>query len=165
MSPSELKAHKLAPKQLKEVPKFSPQKRNKLQKPLKGIGGPRILSTGLLNVSDEHTAFMFCKDGQIITDRAFYGYLFCRLASGELSPIFEFHWHPSHKGFHCKMPCRTNLDYTGRLLPGAPELNLKSDLQLDPKIPIDRQKLVIEFCRLCNIKLPDNDSNSMRLWK
>lgn len=164
MTPRELKAHKTAPKLLNEIPAFKPQKRNKLPKPLKGLGGPRIESTGMMSVSDHHVALMYWRDGPILTDRAFYGYLFCRLANESLSPIFEFHWHPSHKGFHCKTPCRTSSNFTDRMLPGAPELSLKTNPKIDPKIPSDRLKLVIEFCRSCGISLPDDDTSSHSLW-
>jgi hypothetical protein len=40
MTPRDLKAHKTAPKHLKEIPVFKPQKRNKLPKPFKTLGGP-----------------------------------------------------------------------------------------------------------------------------
>jgi len=159
-----LRAHKAAPKHLKEIPTFKPQKRNKLPKPFKGLGGPRIESTGLLDVSTDHVVLMYWRNGPIFTDRSFYGYLLCRLANDNLGPIFEFHWHPSHKGIHCKMPCRTDSDYTNRLLPGAPELALKTQRNLDPKIHEDRLKLVIEFCGSCGISLPDPDANTQPLW-
>lgn len=164
MTPRDLKAHKTVPKRLTEIPTFKPQKRNKLPKPLKGLGGPKVESTGMLEVSVDHVALMCWRNGPILTDRTFFGYLFCRLANGSLSPLFEFHWHPSHKGIHCKTPCRTSNDYTDRLLPGAPELALKTKADLDPKNPVDRLKLVIEFCRSCGISLPDNDTNSQSLW-
>jgi hypothetical protein len=164
MTPRELMAHKTAPKHLRETPTFKPQKRNKLPKPFQNLGGPRIESTGMLDVSVDHVALMFWRDGPILTDRAFYAHLFCRLANGDLSPIFEFHWHPSHKGLHCKTPCRTTNNYTNRNLPGAPELALKSKRQLDPKLDTDRLQLVMDFCRSCGISLPDNDSASKPLW-
>lgn len=166
MTPRDLRAHKEAPKHLKVVPVFKPQPRKKLSKPFKQLGGPRIQSTGMMEVSADHVAFMYWRDGDILTDRSFYAYLFCRLANGDLSPIFEFHWHPSHKGFHCKTPCRTMNDYTNRGLPGAPELALRTNFNLDPKNHADRMKLVIDFCTWCGISLPDNDtkSESLPLW-
>jgi hypothetical protein len=164
MTPSDLKAHKLAIKQLPAIPNFSPQKRNKLPKPFRKLGGPRIESTGLLNVSSTHVAIMYWRDGAILSDRSFYGHLFCRLANGDLSPIFEFHWHPSHKGFHCKVPCKTDTNYTNRTLPNAPELRINTDYKLDPKNPNDRLKLVMIFCDSCGILLPADESNAMSLW-
>lgn len=161
MTPQELKAHKLALKQLNEIPVFKPQKRNKLPKPFKNLGGPRIESTGMLDVSAEHVAFMFWKDGQILTDRSFFGY---RLANDDLSPLFEFHWHPSHKGFHCKTPCKTISNFTNRALPGAPELALKTEPTLDPKNCQDRLQLIIAFCSWCGISLPDKNGDSKSLW-
>lgn len=159
MTPRELKAHKLAAKQLKSALVFKPRKRNKLPKPFKGLGGSRIQSTGMLDVSDTHVAFMYWRDGPILTDRSFYAYLFCRLANENLSPIFEFHWHPSHKGFHCK----TTEDYTNRTLVRGPELALTTPENLDPKVEDHRFKLIFEFCNLCRIDLPTGDSNQHRL--
>jgi len=164
MTPYDLKSHKTATKRLKEIPVFKPQKRNKLPKPFKSLGGSRIESTGLIDVSDDHVAMMYWRDGPILSDRSFYAHLFCRLASGSLSPIFEFHWHPSHKGFHCKLPCLTSNDYTDRMLPGAPELALKTQYHIDPKELGDRLKLIVYFCRLCGISLPDNDPDTKLLW-
>lgn len=164
MKPHDLHAHKKAPKQLKAVPVFKPQARNKLPKPFKKLGGSRIESTGMMDVSADHVAFMYWRDGDILTDRSFFAYLFCRMANNDLSPLFEFHWHPNHKGFHCKTPCRTINDYTNRTLPGAIELALKTDSRLDPKNHADRLKLVMYFCELCGIVLPDNDSKTLPLW-
>ncbi len=164
MTPRELLAHKAAPKRLKEIPTFRSQKRNKLPRPFKGLGGPRIFSTGMLEVSDDHMILMFWRTGETLTDTAFFGHLMCRLSTGSLSPIFEFHWHPNHKGFHCKTPCNTEGNYTDRQLPGAPELNIKTPSILDPRNDTDRLQLVLIFCKACGISLPDSDSDSQRLW-
>lgn len=164
MKPRDLLAHKVATKQLSAIPNFKPQKRNKLPKPLHKLGGPRIESTGMLDLSIDHVAIMYWRDGPNLTDRAFYGHLFCRLANGDLSPLFEFHWHPSHKGFHGKLPCNTTSNYNNRTLPGAPELAIKTNYRLDPRNQQDLLKLVMVFCKACGISLPDSDSNSERLW-
>ena len=160
----DLRSHKDALKELPEVPIFKPQARDKLPRPLKGLGGPRIQSTGILKVSADHVACMYWRDGPIFTDRSFYGFLFCVLKNGDLSPILEFHWHPSHKGFHCKTPCNTTLSYTNRFLLGAPELNLKTNARLDPKSSNDRLTLVIAFCDSCGISLPKADPTSQQLF-
>lgn len=164
MTPKEIKAHKTAKKKLEAIPEFKNQKRGKLSRPFKGLGGPRIESTGMIDVSSDHLVFMYWRDGPIFTDRSFYGYLFVKLANRKISPIFEFHWHPSHKGFHCKTPCKTMNDYTDRTLPGAPELGLKTEPKLDPRNKEDRLKLVMVFCELCGIDLPDTDPNTGKLW-
>lgn len=164
MLPHELRAHKRAPKKLKEEPIFKPQKRGKLPKPFKGLGGQRIESTGILDVSDDHVVLMYWRNGQLLTDRQFMGYLFCKLPSGDLNPVFEFHWHPSHKGFHCKTPCKTTSDFNNRMLPGAPELKIKTDPNLDPKDHSDRLKLISVFCKSCGIELPDKDPHTKPLW-
>lgn len=163
MNPRDLKGHKLAQKQLESIPEFKLQKRNRLPKPFTKLGGPRIHSTGMIDVSMDHVLFMFWRDGPTFKDRAFYGYLFCKLQNQNISPLFEFHWHPSHKGFHAKVPCRTIVDYTNRTLPKAPELALNTDFRLDPKNPNDLLKLVMLVCQTCGINLPDKDSKSERL--
>lgn len=165
MTPHDLKSHKIAAKQMKDAPVFKRQKRNKLPRPFNKLGGARIQSTGMMDVSDNHVAFMYWRDGEILSDRAFFGHLFCRLANGSLSPIFEFHWHPSHKGVHCKTPCKTDNDYTDRVLKQAPELALKTEKQFDPRNTSDLHKLVILFCISCGISLPADDSITERLWK
>lgn len=164
MNPKDLKRHKEAPKRLDIIPVFRPQKRNKLPRPFKSLGGPRIHATGMIDVSADHVAFMYWRDGPIFTDRSFYSYLFCRLPGGNLSPLFEFHWHPSHKGYHCKTPCSADSDYTNRVLPGAREFALTTNPKADPAKEEDRLALVINFCKLCGISLPDSDPRSERLW-
>jgi len=163
MTPLDLKAHKQAAKKLMQVPVFKPLKRKKLPKPFATFGGSKVQSTDLLDVSATHVVFMLWRDGDIFTDRKFFAYLYCRLANGKLSPLFEFHWHPDHKGFHCKIPCKTTFDYTNRFLPGAPELALKTQKELDPRSENDRLKLIVKFCELCGITLPDSNSNAQRL--
>jgi hypothetical protein len=164
MTPRDLRAHKAAAKQLRAIPSFKQQKRNKLPRPFHKLGGPRIFCTGVLDVSDDHAAIMFWKTGEILSDTGFFGFLMCRLATGSLSPIFEFHWHPSHKGFHCKTPCNTETNYTDRQLAGAPELSIKTLQVLDPRKESDLLNLVFIFCQSCGISLPDSDGASQRLW-
>ena len=163
MTPEDLKNHKTLPKKLKKIPVFNPLKRNKLPKSFNKIGGPRIHATEMLEVSDTHVVFMYWRDGEIFTDRSFYAFLFCRLGDGSLSPLFEFHWHPSHKPFHCMTPCKTTNNYTNRTLPGAPELKLKTE-KLDPKFLEDRNKLIITFCKACGVSSPDTDPSSRHIW-
>lgn len=165
MTPIDLKAHKKASKHLTSTPVFKPQARNKLPKPFRKLGGPRIESTGMIDVAPSYVIFMYWRNGQIFTDRSFYAYLFFRLPNRDLSPLFEFHWHPSHKGFHCKTPCRTTSDYSNRVLVGAPELALSTNHNLDPKIHSDRMRLVSDFCKWCGVNLPDEDKNSLLLFQ
>lgn len=162
MKPHDLKLHKNSKKQLQVVPEFKTRKN--LARPFHKLKGPRIQSTGFIEVSNEYVAFMYWRDGQILTDRSFFGYLFSRLDTNNLYPVFEFHWHPSHKGVHCKMPCLTDSDYTNRHLPGAPELALKTKKLYDPKDSTDLDALVILFCKSCGISLPSNDTNTAQLW-
>ena len=155
MNPKDLLAHKKTEKRLESVPAFKPMKKGKLPKPFRAMGGKRLFATELLEVSDTHWAIFIWRDGPEITDSLFLGYLFCKLSNGDLSPLFEFHLHPSHKGIHGKTPCNTELNYTNRQLPGAPELNLKSQVerQLDPRNESDRLILIDNFCNACGITI------------
>lgn len=157
MTPRELLAHKLAPKFLPAFPEFKPlsKKNNGLPRPLDGLGRRKnAFATGLIGVSDTHSAFFLYRDGEILTDRAFYGFLFCQLQNGSLYPLQEFHWHPSHKGLHCKVPCNTVLNYSGRQLIQAPELALSMERRLNPADPSDREDLIRLFCRACGVTMP-----------
>lgn len=153
MSPQELAQHKTAPKQLSGVPVFKRLKRGKLPKPLHKMGTPRIMSTDLLSISDSHRVVFMWRDGETLQDAAFMAWLFCILGNDALYPLFELHFHPSHKGVHCKLPCMTANDYTNRQLPGAPELALSTLEGLDPRSETHRQKLILQFCEACGITL------------
>lgn len=153
MTPQELAFHKTAPKQLRGMPAFKPLKRNKLPKPLHKMGSARIMSTELLAVSDTHRVVLMWRDGETRQDSAFMAWLFFELENRSLWPLFELHFHPSHKGVHCKLPCKTNNNYTNRQLPGAPELKLLTAEGLDPRVEIDRHKLTLQFCQACGITL------------
>lgn len=164
MHPRELLAHKLAEKRLREIPPFKPLKRGKLPRPFHRSGGGRVESTGLVDVSPTHVVHFLARDGQTLQDASFYGYLLVRLANGSLSPLFEFHWHPSHKGFHCKTACRATESYTDRLLVRAAELNLKTVSSLDPRKPDHRAMLVHVVCEACGIAV-GHESPQGTLWK
>ena len=156
MEPRELKSHKQHHKSLKEYPTFSPlsKKGNKLPRPLDRLGRRKEAhGSGIVRVSDSHVAFFLYRDGEILTDRAFYAYLFCELQNETLYTLYEFHWHPSHKGIHCKVPCRTSGNYAGRLLAQAPELQITKTSSLDPANDSDRKLLVEIFCTKCGIAL------------
>ncbi|WOD19494.1 hypothetical protein [Paraburkholderia kirstenboschensis] len=100
MKPRELAAHKAARKVLGGAPAFGPLKKGKLPKPFNQMGGARFQSTGLLKLSDDHSALFISRDGETLADASFFGYLTCGLSRGALGIILEFHWHPSHKGIH-----------------------------------------------------------------
>lgn len=155
MTPKELQGHKHAPKALGAIPKFKElnKKNNSFPKPLDMLGRRKnAFASGLVRLSHTHEAFFLYRGGDILTDTCFYGYVFCRLANASLYPLYEFHWHPSHKGLHCKLPCNTSFDYNGRLLKGAPELSLSTDPTLDPRKENDREKLISMFCESCGIE-------------
>ncbi|HOI65346.1 MAG TPA: hypothetical protein PLD03_01915 [Thiomonas arsenitoxydans] len=67
MTPQELRAHKIADKNLREAPRFEKCKKGKLPKPFKAMGGLRMHTTGLLKVSNTHSAIFFWRDGEILT--------------------------------------------------------------------------------------------------
>ena len=115
-------------------------------------------------MENDYTAIFFWRDGPLLTDRAFYGHLFQRRPDDRLSPVFEFHWHPSHKNAHCKVPCNTDADYTNRMLAGAPELAMNARPSLDPGNETDRHQLVEVFCIACGIELPTHDQDSLPLF-
>lgn len=153
MNPKELANHKTASKRLDSAVVFKALKRGKLPKPLHKLGGARIQSTDLLKVSDTHQVVFIWRDGELLTDSAFFGYLFCVLDTNELSPLLEMHFHPSHKGLHVKLPCKTQFDYTSRMLPGAPELALTTRHGIDPRQENDRFVLIDRFCKCCGIAM------------
>ena len=160
MTPKELANHKAVPKRLAGLPPFKTVKRGKFPKPLHKMGGPRIQATELINVSDAHCIVFIWRDGELRTDSAFLAYMFCVLSDGALYPLFEMHFHPSHKGLHGKLPCKTESDFTSRARPGAPELALSSRDGLDPRVQGDRNNLIERFCKACGIAM----GNEGGLW-
>lgn len=160
MTPKELAAHKSSFKTMNKYPTFKPltKKNNGFPKPLDALGRRKgAQASGLIKVSGTHSIFFLFRDGEILTDRAFYGYLFCHLQNNDLSTIFEFHWHPSHKGLHCKLPCRTSLSYVGRLLVNAPELSINMSQPHNPAEETGRQALIRLFCKACGVTITISD--------
>ena len=154
MSPAELAQHKAAPKRLAVMPTFhKPKSGPKLPKPFHAMRSARLHTSGSLAVSESHHVIFFWRDGELLTDSAFLGWLMCELQGGQLYPLFEFHYHPSHKGVHAKLPCNTQSDYTSRQLPGAPELNLATKGTLDPRTEEGRLALILQFCKACGIQV------------
>src|SRR5471030_105355 len=152
MPPRELRNQKRQPKRLTAQPVFKPLKRNRLPKPFKTMGGARLFATDLIEVSSSHQLIFVWRDGPILTDRAFYGWLLKKVSDSSLFPLLEMHWHPSHKGLHIKTPCRTEIDYTNRQLPGAPELGMRTVLRYDPRSESDRLALIGRFCEAAGIE-------------
>lgn len=159
MKPTELARHKAEPKRLAVWPVFHKTKSgSKLPKPFDKMRGQKLFATGALTVSNTHQVFFFWRDGDLLSDSKFFGWLMYVLNNGALSPLFEFHYHPSHKGVHAKLPCNTALDYTERQLPQAPELALKTSGDLDPRTEEGRLKLIYQFCVACGIQQgPEGD--------
>ena len=155
MTPEELAVHRAAPKHLQVAPSFrSTQSAHRLPRPFrKSMRGPRMHTTGEITLSDEHCAFFFWRDGELLTDAAFFAWLMFKGSNQTLYPLLEYHYHPSHKGLHIKLPCNTTTDDTGRMLPNAPELNLNLPPQVDPRQLEGRQILIHRFCEICGIRV------------
>lgn len=146
-----LRTHKSRPKRLTDVPAFKPAKRGRLPKPLHQIGGARIFATDLLSVAEIYRACFVWRDGSLLADTAFYGWLF-EVRTNGMYPLAALHYHPSHKPVHLLTPCRQDRDFTNRQLPGAIEFSI-SHRRLDPRIESDRMRLVEIFCERCGISL------------
>ncbi len=157
MSPRELARHKNSQKQLLGVPDFKRLTRGKLPKPFHKMGSPRLFATNLIKVSDTHCAVFMWRDGETRQDAAFMAWLFCVNGNDSLYPLFELHFHPSHKGVHCKTPCRSELNYINRQLPGAWELNLRTAHGLDPRSDTHRKQLILQFCHACGISVTQEE--------
>ena len=166
MNKSEIHEHKRSPKRLIEMPKFGLMKKAKLPGYLGRMKCKRLHSTPLTDVSDEHAIVFYWRDGEALSDTAFFAALFTKLHGGNVYPLFEFHWHPSHKGFHCKTPCGSPLDYTNRSLPQAVELNMRTKAHLDPRNERHREELVHIVCRACNIELGPSGQDGLQgvIW-
>lgn len=152
MDETTLRKHKGCSKRLPELPAFKPAKRNRLPKPLHQLSGARLYSTDLIVVGDRYRACFVWRDGALLADTAFYGWLFEQRPNG-LYPLASLHYHPSHKPVHLLTPCRMERDFTNRQLPGAAEFQLAAQRRFDPRIEIDRSRLIELFCRRCGIAL------------
>ena len=153
MTPAELAQHKAAPKRLARTLAFKPMKRGKWPKPFHKMNSPRVRATEVTAVSDTHRVMFLWRDGELKTDSVFLAWLFCELDEEVLFPLFEMHFHPSHKGLHAKLPCKTDTNYEGRQLVQAPELTLSSIDGLEPLSEADRQQLINRFCQACGITM------------
>lgn len=161
MTPQELAKHKQAPKRLAVLPAFKAMTKSaKKLKPFHKMGGSRLQWTDLVAVSDIHRIVFMWRSGEQRTDSAFFAYLFFTSSNNELYPLTEFHFHPSHKGGHIKVPCNTDLDYLERFLPSAPELQIAGVEALDPRLEEDRVILINRFCQAVGIKTGKDDG----LW-
>lgn len=148
-----LKLQKKQPKRLPAKPVFKAMKKGKFPRPFSKMGGPRLSATDLIDVSPNHQVIFLWKDGQILTDRSFYGWLLKKVGTANLYPLLEMHWHPSHKGLHIKTPCEASNDYTDRQLPGAKELDIRTVKMYDPQVESDRAFLIGKFCEIAGIDL------------
>jgi len=148
-----LKLQKKQPKRLPAKPVFKAMKKGKFPRPFSKMGGPRLSATDLIDVSPSHQVIFLWKDGQILTDRSFYGWLLKKVGTANLYPLLEMHWHPSHKGLHIKTPCDASNDYTDRQLPGAKELDIRTVKMYDPQVESDRAVLIGKFCEIAGIDL------------
>ena len=135
---------------------FRPLRKGKLPRPFDKQGGARLSSTGLIEIASGMSVLFIVRDGVALERRAFYGYLMQQSAAG-LVPLAIMHYHPSHKGVHLLTNCGTDRDYTERLLPGAPEIALRTPEGLDPGSEQGRLRLVNDFCKRCGIRIAPDD--------
>ena len=156
MDARDLMAAKRAAKVIRHVT-FKPLKRGKLTRPFDKLGGARLTYAGPLELGSGYTALFLARDGDTLERRAFYGYLLQRHGPDWL-PLAALHYHPSHKGVHLVLNCGQLPDYTGRLLPGAPELALRTACAYDPGADQGRLQLVHLFCTRLNIRLAPDDA-------
>lgn len=150
-----LKKHKKHPKCLAVKPAFKSLKRGRLPKPLHKMGGGRLWATDMLPLADAYQACFIWRDGGILSDTAFFGWLFETRPLG-LYPLAVLHYHPSHKPVHLLTPCRDERDFTNRQLPGVVEFFI-SKSSLDPRNETDRLRLFEMFCSRCGIKFGDGE--------
>lgn len=160
MDRRELRSRKLQTKSLPAV-EFRPLRKGSLPRPLKELGGPRLTASKLLEVASGLKVAFVARSGDTLERRAFFAYLF-EERNDVLVPLAILHYHPSHKGVHLIVNCETERDYSGRQLPGAPEFPLATGRLLDPEDPDDRSKLILAFCKRCNISI-GNAEDQLRL--
>ena len=146
-----LKKHKRAAKRLSEAPLFKASRRGRLPKPLDKLAGARVFASDLMPVGGPYHVCFAWRDGQLLADTSFYGWLFLG-ASGDLYPLAALHYHPSHKPAHLLTPCRDGRDFTNRQLPGVIEFAVANE-RFDPRLPVDRGRLIELFCARCGIDL------------
>jgi hypothetical protein len=151
MDEKQLLEHKRSSKRLSKQPLFKPLKRRTLPKPLHQVGGPRLHGTAMLPVGGNYEVCFIWRDGPLLADTAFYGWLFTCESKGRY-PLASLHYHPSHKPVHLLTPCRVDRDLTDRQLPGAMEFDI-SEENFDPRQEGDRLKMVVLFCKRCGIIL------------
>lgn len=135
---------------------FRSLRRGKLPRPFDKLGGPRLTSSGLIEVAAGLSVLFLVRDGDAPERRAFFGHLMQHSAGG-LVPLVIMHYHPSHKGIHLLANCEVARDFTERLLPGAPELALRTPGGIDLASEQGRLRLVNEFCVRCGIRIAPDD--------
>lgn len=146
-----LRQHQNREKRLPNRPAFYPARRNRLPKPLHQLSGPRLFTTDLLELAEVYRACFVWRNGELLSDTAFYGWLFEVRPKG-MHPLAVMHYHPSHKPLHLLTPCEEDRDFTNRSLPGVREFNLRTR-RYDPRLERDRLDMIAMFCDRCGIDL------------
>ncbi len=75
--------------------------------------------------------------------------------------LAEWHYHSSHKGIHCKVPCGTDRDYTSRMLAQAPELSVYSQTMPDVRTLAGIDQLVSIVCERLSIRMPLSENEDL----
>ena len=148
-------------KVLQEKPKFYVGTHSRTYpKPLNLFRGTCCVSK-LLPVAEHQVVLFAYKRAAIEEDCKFYAYWGFLLTTGEYEPLMEWHYHPSHKGIHCKVPCETTLSYTSRQLVNAPELSVCLGKRPDIRTDWGVQEMIGLFCGKLNIRLPETSQTAL----
>ena len=108
----------------------------------------------LLSVAPNQVVLFAYKRAALLEDCKFWAYWGFLLATGEFQPMAEWHYHPSHKGIHCKVPCGTDKDYTSRMLAQAPELSVCPQKMPDVRTSAGIDQLIGIVCEKLSIHMP-----------
>ena len=155
MEPQELSRLKKSQKIIRSAPIFQKGKCSKhYPKPLNAFSNTFLVSELIPVANDQFVVFAYRRNNEI-EDCKFYGYWGTMHSENLFSPIMELHYHPSHKGIHIRVPCRTNKDYTGRSLVQAPELNIVPNQAPDIRTDQGIRQLICIFCKTAGIELLD----------
>lgn len=129
---------------------FKTLKKGHLPEPWKKLGGPRLKSSGMVEVDQNLVVVFITRDGESLDRKQFIGGLFQRVPAG-LEPLYILHYHPSHKGIHAQFNCESTLNYTNRQLPQAKQFSLNTPGNLDPVD--DALRLASIFCERMGIRI------------
>ena len=163
MNPRQLAEFKNMKKTMEPNPSFHQGTHSKsYPKPLNRFKSSSMVSD-LIYVADKQVVLFAYKQSELLIDCKFYAY-WGTLIDGKFTPIMIVHYHPSHKGMHAKVPCKTDRDYTSRELPGAPELQIHKDKLPDMRTERGINELITLFCKSAGIMIQNASNNQLSLF-